>query len=111
MILAQVVTSINVGIPWLRGMREGLRSSVHFWPFDGWTPHDGSHVVAEIYPALFRRRYPDEGRTSDQQDAYATCRWLKEMDHLDYLPRFFDPPLTPNERTIAGFEGWILGVM
>lgn len=28
----------------------------------------------------------------------------------DYLPRFFDPPLTTDERKDSGFEGRILGV-
>ena len=105
-----VAKSTHAGIPWLRNLRIELGSTVHFWPFDGWTPSDGCNVIAEIYPALFRRRYPINDRISHQQDAYATCRWLQDMDRLDYLPRFFDPPLTPNERTIAGFEGWILGV-
>ena len=27
------------------------------------------------------------------------------------LPRYFDPPLTPEERTVAKVEGWILGVV
>ena len=107
----QVAKSTHAGIPWLRRLRREHGSSVHFWPFDGWTPPNDRHVVAEVYPALWRRRYPvDEGRTTDQQDAYATCRWLQEMDRLDYLPRFFDPPLTPGERKEACLEGWILGV-
>jgi len=105
-----VAKSTHAGIPWLRQLRRAHGSSVHFWPFDGWIPLNDRHVVVEVYPALFRRRYPIEGRTTDQQDAYATCRWLQEMDRLDYLPRFFDPPLTPGERKDACIEGWILGV-
>lgn len=106
----QVAKSTHAGIPWLRRLRRAQGSPLHFWPFDGWMPRDGCHVVAEIYPALFRRRYPVEGRTGDQQDAYATCRWLQETDYLNYLPRFFDPPLTLGERRDASIEGWILGV-
>ena len=105
-----VAKSTHAGIPWLRQLRREYGSSLHFWPFDGWTPQNDRHVVAEVYPSLFRRRYPVEGRTTDQQDAYAACRWLHEMDRLDYLPRFFDPPLTPGERKDACIEGWILGV-
>ncbi|MBM4270681.1 MAG: hypothetical protein FJ139_00780 [Deltaproteobacteria bacterium] len=106
-----VAKSTHAGIPWLRYLRRSLGQSVHFWPFDGWTPKNGRHVVAEVYPSLWRNRYPDDGKTRDQQDAYATSRWLQEMDLNDYLPRFFDPPLSPGEREVANIEGWILGVM
>lgn len=105
-----VAKSTHAGIPWLRRLRRAHGSSLHFWPFDGWTPPNDRHVVAEVYPSLFRRRYPVEDQAGHQQDAYATCRWLQEMDHFDYLPRFFDPPLTPVERKDASIEGWILGV-
>ena len=105
-----VAKSTHAGIPWLRRLRRAHGSSLHFWPFDGWKPRTGIHVVAEVYPALFRRRYPVEDRTTDQHDAYATCRWLQEMDHFNYLPRFFTPPLAPDERAVASIEGWILGV-
>lgn len=105
-----VAKSTHAGIPWLRYMRRALGSSIHFWPFDGWTPQNGSHVVAEVYPSLWRHLYPDEGRTRDQQDAYATCRWLRETDSTKDLTKFFNIPLAPGERLIANIEGWILGV-
>lgn len=109
-IQGQVAMSTHAGIPWLRRLRRELGSSLHFWPFDGWAPQNGRHVVEEVYPSLFRRRYPEEDRTGHQQDAYATCRWLQETDRLDYLSRFFDPPLPPDAREVAKIEGWILGV-
>jgi hypothetical protein len=37
---------------------------------------DGRSVVAEAYPSIFRNRYDKGDRTADQQDAYATARWL-----------------------------------
>ena len=105
-----VAKSTHAGIPWLHYLRRAFGSSVHFWPFDGWRPRNGSHVVAEVYPSLWRSRYPTEDRTKDQQDAFAVCRWLQETDRADDLARFFNPSLAPSERVVAGIEGWILGV-
>ena len=50
------------------------------------------------------------GLTADQQDAYATARWLTEMDHRGFLARYFEPSLTDEERKQCNLEGWILGV-
>jgi hypothetical protein len=105
----QVAKSTHAGIPWLRYLRRGI-PSIHFWPFDGWTPRNGSHVVAEVYPSLWRNLYPTEGRTRDQQDAYAVCRWLLETDRADNLKIYFSPSLSPDEQVVARIEGWILGV-
>jgi hypothetical protein len=84
---------------------------VHFWPFDGWEVPDGKSVIAEIYPSIFKNRFPREDRTTDQQDAYCVARWLTETDRRGLLDRYFDPPLTDEERQIANLEGWILGIM
>jgi hypothetical protein len=74
-------------------------------------PAPGKSVVAEVYPSIFRNRYPREGRTADKQDACATARWMSDMDARGALARYFAPPLTDLERSTAGREGWILGVM
>lgn len=37
--------------------------------------------------------------------------WLQRADVNGSVPRYFDPPLTPEEREIAKVEGWILGVV
>ena len=66
-------------------------------------------VVAEIYPSLFRNRYPRESRTVDQQDAFSICCWLRDMDAIDRLEDFVSPPLTAAQQKIAQLEGWILG--
>ena len=106
-----VAKSTHAGLPWLRHLRRELGDRVHFWPFDGWTPPPGRSVIAEIYPSLWSRTYPAEGRTPDQHDAYAVARWLRETDATDRLPGFYQPALTPAERSLASIEGWILGLV
>jgi hypothetical protein len=86
------------------------RSGTHFWPFDGFDVPPGRSVVAEVYPSVFRNRYPREERNGDQQDAYTTSRWLKEMDERGALDRYFHPPLNAAEQRLTRREGWILGI-
>ena len=74
-------------------------------------PAPGKSVVVEIYPSMFRNRYAREGRTADEQDAYAAARWMADMDARGALASYFAPPLTDLERATAEREGWILGVM
>lgn len=70
-----VAKSTHAGIPWLKRLRDEAGGRIHFWPFDGWVPALGKSVVAEVYPSIFRNRYPTEGRTADEQDAYAVACW------------------------------------
>jgi hypothetical protein len=105
-----VAKSTHAGIPWLRRIKKAVGKHVHFWPFDGWKVPEGRSVIVEIYPSLVRNRYPKDGRTKDQQDAYAIARWLREMDGNGFLGRYFDPPLTEGQRRVADLEGWIFGV-
>jgi hypothetical protein len=105
-----VAKSTHAGIPWLHRIRAAVGTNVHFWPFDGWRAPEGKSVIVEVYPSLVRNRYPKNGRTKDQQDAYAISRWLTKLDKNSFLDRYFDPPLTQEERRVAGLEGWILGV-
>jgi hypothetical protein len=107
----QVAKSTHAGLPWLRYLRQRVGGRVHFWPFDGWEIPAGRSVVAEVYPSLWSRRYPAEGRTRDQQDAYAVARWLRETDLACRLGDYLRPNLTPGERDVATVEGWILGVL
>ncbi|MBF0434577.1 MAG: hypothetical protein HQL77_04285 [Magnetococcales bacterium] len=102
--------STHAGLPWLQFLRERCGHQLHFWPFDGWRVPDGKSLIAEAYPSLFRRRYPKEYRTPDQQDAYAIARWLEETVRRGALERYLQPPLTLPERKTAELEGWILGV-
>jgi hypothetical protein len=106
-----VAKSTHAGLPWLRRIRQEVGERLHFWPFDGWQVPPGKSVIAEVYPSIFRNRYPKEERTGDQQDAYCVARWLTESDQHGWLKRYFDPPLTDEERQIARLEGWILGIM
>lgn len=109
-----VAKSSHAGIPWLRWLQRNAGDRVHFWPFDGWEPPAGRTVVAEVYPALFHRRYFGDaaiaGLDAHHRDAYAIARWLNEMDATDRLGYYFNPPLTAAERAQARREGWILGV-
>jgi len=105
-----VAKSTHAGIPWLLRIRKELGKAVHFWPFDGWIIPDGVHVIVEVYPSLWSRSYPMEGRTQDQHDAYSVCRWLKEADQNGDLAAYFNPTLSPSEKTTTEIEGWILGV-
>jgi hypothetical protein len=66
--------------------------------------------VAEVYPSLWTRRFPREGRDGDEQAAYAVAAWLQRADQSNNLDGFLNPPLTAEEREIAAIEGWILGV-
>lgn len=105
-----VAKSTHSGIPWLKRIRDAVGDRVHFWPFDGWMPPSGISVIAEVYPSIFRKRVDPDGRTGDEQDAYAVARWLAETSARGELFRYFAPPLTPLERRLADREGWILGV-
>lgn len=106
-----VAKSTHAGLPWLRYLRAECGEHVHFWPFDGWEIPAGRSVVAEVYPSLWMRRFPTEGRNSDQHAAYAAAAWLRRADMDEELPRFLTPKIEPAERRIAEVEGWILGVV
>lgn len=105
-----VAKSTHAGIPWLRYLRRQLGSRVHFWPFDGWEISPGRSAVAEVYPSLWRHAYAAEDRTPDQHDAYTVATWLREADRDGRLAAALIPALTPQQRTIAQVEGWLLGV-
>lgn len=108
----QVATSTHAGLPWLLWLREISRPAarLHFWPFDGFEVPAGSSVVAEVYPSLFRRRYPKDDRTPDEHDAYCVAAWLADMDCRGALEGYFHPPLSAAELRQCRLEGWILGV-
>lgn len=105
-----VAKSTHAGIPWLRLLRKHLDSSVHFWPFDGWTPEPGRSTVVEVYPSLWRHLYPISGRTGDQHDAYTVATWLRSADRDGHLSAFLSPTLSADERALGQVEGWILGI-
>ena len=106
-----VAKSTHAGIPWLRYIRQYAGDHVHFWPFDGWSPSPNRSVVAEVYPALWNRTFPSEGRTPDQQDAFAIAKWMQAADADGSLEKFLCPEIEPHERKKAEIEGWILGVL
>ena len=106
-----VAKSTHAGIPWLRYIRQQTEDRVHFWPFDGWSVPPNHSVVAEVYPALWSRTFPSAGRTPDQQDAFATAKWLQRADSDGSLEKFLCPEIELLERKRAEIEGWILGVV
>jgi hypothetical protein len=67
-------------------------------------------VIAEVYPALWSRNFPSEGRDSHQQDAFSIAQWMSAQDRAGRLSTFFEPALAENERKAADVEGWILGI-
>src|ERR1035437_3583947 len=57
-----VAKSTFAGLPWLLYLRNWGKRPVHFWPFDGREVPQDSSVIAEVYPSLWTRRFPKEGR-------------------------------------------------
>lgn len=106
-----VAKSTHAGLPQLARLRAALGNQLHVWPFDGFTPQPGQHLIAETFPSLFRRRYPCDNRTADEQDAWAVARWLSERCARDELGMYLHPPLDAAEGARARLEGWILGVV
>ena len=106
-----VAKSTHAGIPWLRHIRQHAKDRVHFWPFDGWSVPSNRSVVAEVYPALWSRSFPREGRNPDQQDAFSVAKWLQRADCDGSLEKFLNPEIEPDEHKKAEIEGWILGVL
>ncbi|MFZ7126678.1 MAG: hypothetical protein ACOWWM_11055 [Desulfobacterales bacterium] len=106
-----VAKSTHAGLPWLRYLRRQLGDRVHFWPFDGWEIPAGRSALAEVYPSLWRKSHPREGRTPDQHDAYVAAAWLRQVDMEGRLGEYLKPSLLPGQYPVARVEGWILGVM
>ena len=104
--------STHGGIPWLRFLRRRShrRNRVHFWPFDGFDIPPDRSVVAEVFPSIFRRRYPRRYASADEHDAMCVAWWLSDMDAQRHLGAYFNPPLTDDARETAKLEGWILGI-
>lgn len=106
-----VAKSTHAGIPWLHWLKAKFQYQVHWWPFDGWDPPQEKSIICEGYPTLLRKRYPREGRSADQHDAYCLAAWLRRLVDQQTLGHYLNVPLTDQEREIALREGWILGVL
>ena len=103
-VLGSVATSTHAGLPWLLYLRKQCKRPIHFWPFDGWEIPEGRSVVAEVYPSLWKRRYPKNDRDGDEQAAYAVAAWLQRADRKGSLGSDFNPPLTGDERQVNLFR-------
>lgn len=75
-----------------------------------WEIPQGLSTIVEAYPALYKHGFSLEGRTPDQQNAYAISAWAQQADRGGLLADFLNPNLTFQERGVAQVEGWILGV-
>lgn len=106
-----VAKSTHAGLPWLLYLKEHCGDQIHFWPFDGWDIPGGRSAVVEVYPSLWMRRFPNDGRNGDQQAAYAVSAWLRRADCEGSLEVFLHPRLDVSEQSLAQVEGWILGVL
>jgi len=81
-----VMATGNAGRPLARLLQDRLRRSIKYFlrfatvallPFDGFEVPEGKSVIAEVYPALYKRSFPIENRTPDEHDAWfiaAGCR-------------------------------------
>lgn len=105
-----VAASTHAGLPWLLYLRKNLGGRLHFWPFDGWDVPPQSSAIAEVYPALWNKQFPQEDRTPDQHDAFTIAASLRQFDFDETLLRLLSPQLSSVERGTAEIEGWILGV-
>ena len=106
-----VAKSTHSGLPWLKHIRSNLGHKLHFWPFDGWQIPESKSVIAEVYPALWNRKYDLDNRSSDQQDAYVTAAAMANADATGELKDWFCPVIPEGISSIVLVEGWILGVM
>ena len=104
-----VAKSSFTGLPWLLELARA-HPTLHVWPFDGWMLPEHAPLLAECYPTLYRDRYPIEGRTADQHDAYSISRWLYDMHQSAQLNELLQAPIDQEVRRTADVEGWILGV-
>ncbi len=108
-----VAYSTHAGLSWLLYIREKLKKSgtqVHFWTFDGLNNWQGKSVIAEVYPALWKRRFEKPPGMNDHQcDAYSVAAWLSNADRNGSLGRYFGAELSLEEReaaeTKAGYWG------
>ena len=105
-----VAKSTHAGIPWLRFLRKQLGTKIHFWPFDGFRIPDGKHVIAEVYPSLWRKGEAPPGITLDEFDTLTIARTLSDSDSTGEMELMFQPDLAESEKRLAELEGWILGV-
>jgi len=105
-----VAKSTHAGLPWVRQLRELHRDRLHVWPFDGWSPGDAVHVIAEVFPTLWRDDFPRVHETDDQHDACVVASWLRQACRIGELTTFLRPTLSADALHEASFEGWILGI-
>lgn len=98
------------GLAQLHRLLSNNSIQLHIWPCDGWDVPHNSHVLCEIYPSLYKKRYHLSGVSPHQHDAFAVVSWMQDMQTRGALGSYFSLPLTAQECIQAQLEGWILGV-
>lgn len=113
----------SVGLQSLFGMRhvallrewcELADIPLHLWPFDGIVPREGTHVLMEVYPAMWNHGVKTDVRDA-QETAMGLARQFRErrkyfgheedqMQWKDYIP-----PDSESLQRVA-CEGWIYGL-
>lgn len=108
----QVAQSTHAGLPWLLRLKRAFPERLHVWPFDGWDPPPGSHVVAEVYPRRFVPEVepPEESVDEHGRDAHAVAAWLRGADGDGRLAEALRPPSSAEDEAAGRIEGWIFGV-
>ena len=87
---------------WAHDSRFGGAKSPSDVAWDGVGGQKRKSVIAGGFPSMLRRRYPADGRTVDQQDAYAIARWLKDVGWgLTPEDVYFDVPTTGTDCKMA----------
>jgi hypothetical protein len=77
-----VAKSTHAGLTWVRYIRQQVGDRVHFWPFDGWEIPVGRSASVEVYPSLWNREFPRQGRTHSQRVInlnYSSARGLGKL--------------------------------
>jgi hypothetical protein len=70
----------------------------------------GRSAIADVYPALWSRNFPNEERSYDQHDAFIIAAWLSRAERDGSLVNYLKSKLTPPDFELANLEVWILGV-
>ena len=108
---------VLTGLPVVRGLRDDprWRDAAQIWPFETGLrpPVDAGLVFAEIYPSLWRKIPPVDGKPKDAAQVRFVARHLAALDLAGELAALFagDPHLSDQQRNLVeAEEAWTLGV-
>jgi hypothetical protein len=107
----KVAAATHAGLPWILYLKRVLGERLHVWPFDGWSIPAGKSAMVEVRPAMWRDLEPMAALTAGQKDAFVTASWLKAADRSGELADMLQPALSPQGKSMARVEGWILSAV